>query len=172
MKSLVKQVTVYDEDTGEIVNEVTSRGSPNGRGWVIMYSDRTSELFKQCTGSVARVFGYLACNQNFEERGFIGTKKNVQEALGMTKSTCIEAFKWLKEHHIISEVNHNGVSEFLINPDYVTVGRDKRKRQKAWVKSFAGQTVATIEAPKSVHRARARVASSALPPSGRSIEIE
>jgi len=168
MKSLVKQVTVYDEDTGEVVNEVTSRGSPNGRGFVLMYSERTSELFKKCTGSVARVFGYLACNQNFEERGFIGTKKNVQEALGMNKSTCIEAFKWLKEHHVISEVSHNGVSEFLINPDYVTVGRDKKKRQKAWVQSFAGQVVGTSALPKVARR----VATPALPPSGRSIEVD
>lgn len=172
MKSLVKQVTVYDEDTGEVVNEVTTRGSPNGRGFVLMYTTRTLELMKQCTGSTFKVFGYLACGQQFEERGVITTKKAVADYLGMTKNTCLEAFKWLKEHHVISEVNHNGVSEFLINPDYITIGRDKRKRQKAWVKSFAGQTVATIEAPKPVRRDRARVAAPSLPPSGRSIEVD
>lgn len=166
MKSLVKQVTVYDEETGEVVNDLVTRGSPNGRGWVIMYTARTLELMQQCTGSTFKVFGYLACGQQFEERGVITTKKAVQDYLGMTKKTVLDAFKWLKEHHVISEVSHNGVSEFIVNPDYITIGRDKRKRQKAWVKSFAGQTVATIEAPK----VRARV--SALPPSGRSIEVD
>lgn len=170
MKSLVKQVTVYDEETGEVVNEMTTRGSPNGRGWVIMYTARTMELMKQCTGSTFKVFGYLACGQQFEERGVITTKKAVADYLGMTKSTCLDAFKWLKEHHVISEVSHNGVSEFLVNPDYITIGRDKKKRQKTWVKSFAGQTVSTIEAPKAVHRAR--VAAPVLPPSGRSIEVD
>lgn len=168
MKSLVKQVTVYDEETGEVVNDLVTRGSPNGRGWVIMYTARTLELMQQCTGSTFKVFGYLACGQQFEERGVITTKKAVQDYLGMTKKTVLDAFKWLKEHHVISEVSHNGVSEFIVNPDYVTIGRDKKKRQKAWVKSFAGQTVATIEAPKVAHRA----AASALPPSGRSIEVD
>lgn len=168
MKSLVKQVTVYDEESGEVVNEVTTRGSPNGRGFVLMYTTRTLELMKQCTGSTFKVFGYLACGQQFEERGVITTKKAVADYLGMTKNTCLEAFKWLKEHHVISEVNHNGVSEFLVNPDYVTIGRDKKKRQKTWVKSFAGQTVATIEAPKSIRHDRV----AALPPSGRSIEVD
>ncbi len=170
MKSLVKQVTVYDEDTGEVVNDLVTRGSPNGKGWVIMYTARTLELMQQCTGSTFKVFGFLACGQQFEERGVITTKKAVQDYLGMTKKTVLDAFKWLKDHHVISEVSHNGVSEFIVNPDYVTIGRDKRKRQKAWVKSFAGQTVATIEAPKVAHRARSAV--SALPPSGRSIEVD
>lgn len=170
MKSLVKQVTVYDEHSGEIVHEVTTRGSPNGKGWVIMYTEKTMELMKRCTGSTFKVFGFLACGQQFEERGVITTKKAVADYFGMTKKTVLEAFKWLKENHIISEVNHNGVSEFLVNPDYVTIGRDKKKRQKVWVRSFLGQTVATqrMEAPKVAHR----VAAPALPPSGRSIEVD
>lgn len=147
MKSLIRQVRTFDEDTGEMVNEVTTRGSPNGKGWVIMYTARTLELMKQCTGSTFKVFSYLACGQQFEERGVITTKKAVQDYLGMTKATVLEAFKWLKEHHIISEVNHSGCSEFLVNPDYVTVGRDKNKRKKAWSRSWEGQTVAIIESP-------------------------
>lgn len=169
MKSLVKQVTTYDEDTGEIISDVVSKGSANGRGWVIMYSAKTLELIQKCTGSTFKVFGFLACGQQFEERGVITTKKAVQEYLGMTKQTVLEAFKWLKEHHVINEVRHNGVSEFIVNPDYITVGRDKKKRSKVWVNSWQGQVVGSQPDPV---RAIQSPKVAALPSSGRSIEIE
>lgn len=174
MKSLVRQVRVFDEDTGEMVNEVTTRGSPNGKGWVIMYTAKTLNLMQQCTGSTFKVFAYLACGQQFEERGVITTKKAVQDYLGMTKSTVLEAFKWLKEHNVISEVNHSGCSEFLVNPDYVTIGRDKNKRQKAWSRSLEKATIVIPEASSSrAARSSARVARSVPSPnkSGRSIEV-
>jgi hypothetical protein len=170
MRSTVKQTIVYDENTGEVLVDKSTKGSPNGQGWVIMYSEKIFELLPELSGSVARVFLYLAAGQQFEERGVITTKKAVQEALGMTKKTCLDAFKWLKEHHVITENLISGHTEFMVNPDYVTIGRDKRKRYKEWVLRLGANPLSTSSKVRSVHRVAS--ASSSLPPSGRSIEIE
>lgn len=145
MSGYVKQTSVYDESTGELIREVLTRGSPNGKGWVIVYTENTQELLLKCNSAATlKVFMFLAMNQQFEERGFVTTKKYVQEKLGIDKKTCICAFNWLKENMVINEYRNNGVTEFMVNPRYVTVGRDKKAREKEWVRRWAGGTVATI----------------------------
>lgn len=147
MSGYIKQTSIYDEGTGELVREVVTRGSPNGRGWVIVYTENVQELLLKCNSAATlKIFMYLAVNQQFEERGFITTKAAVQEKLGITKKTCIEAFNWLKENMVINETRVNGCSEFMVNPRYVTVGRDKKAREKEWVRRWAGGTVATVRA--------------------------
>lgn len=146
MSGYIKQTSVYDAGTGELIREVVSRGSPNGRGWVIVYTENVQELLLKCNSAATlKVFMYLAVNQQFEERGFITTKTAVQEKLGITKKTCIEAFNWLKENMIINEMRVNGCTEFMVNPRYVTVGRDKKAREKEWVKRWTGGTVGVIK---------------------------
>lgn len=147
MSGYVKQTSIYDEGTGELIREVVTRGSPNGRGWVIVYTENVQELLLKCkSAATLKIFMYLAVNQQFEERGFITTKAAVQEKLGIDKKTCICAFNWLKENMIINETRVNGCTEFMVNPRYVTVGRDKKAREKEWVKRWAGGTVATVRA--------------------------
>lgn len=147
MSGYIKQTAIYDEGTGELVREVVTRGSPNGKGWVIVYTENVQELLLKCNSAATlKIFMYLAVNQQFEERGFITTKTAVQEKLGITKKTCIEAFNWLKENMIINEYRVNGCTEFMVNPRYVTVGRDKKAREKEWVRRWAGGTVATVRA--------------------------
>ena len=142
MSGYVKQTSVYDEETGKLVREVFTRGSPNGRGWVIVYTENVQELLLKCNSATTlKVFMYLAVNQQFEERGFITTKAAVQEKLGITKPTCIAAFNWLKENMIINEYRVNGVTEFMVNPRYVTVGRDKKAREREWIRRWAGGIV-------------------------------
>ena len=145
MSGYIKQTAVYDESTGELIREVLTRGSPNGKGWVIVYTENTQELLLKCNSAATlKVFMFLAMNQQFEERGFVTTKKYVQEKLGIDKKTCICAFNWLKENMIINETRVNGCTEFMVNPRYVTVGRDKKAREKEWVKRWTGGTVATV----------------------------
>jgi len=145
MSGYIKQTAVYDESTGELIREVLTRGSPNGKGWVIVYTENTQELLLKCNSAATlKVFMFLAMNQQFEERGFVTTKKYVQETLGIDKKTCICAFNWLKENMIINETRVNGCTEFMVNPRYVTVGRDKKAREKEWVKRWTGGTVATV----------------------------
>lgn len=150
MSGYIKQTSIYDDETGELIREVTSKGSPNGRGWVMMYTDNVQELLLKCNSAATlKVFMLLAVNQKFEERGYITTKQAVQEKLGITKKTCIEAFNWLKENMVINEIRVNGCTEFMVNPRYVTVGRDKKAREKEWVKRWTGGVVSTQRLPES-----------------------
>lgn len=171
MKSTVKQTIVYDEITGEILVDKKTKGSPNGQGWVIMYSAKIFELLPNCSGSVFKVFAYLAAGQQFEEKGMITTKKAVQDFLKMDKSTCLAAFKWLKDNKIIAETRINGCTEFMVNPDYITIGRDKKRRYTEWALRIGENK---LSAPKSFSKPKLvqKKQTSALPPSGRSIEVE
>lgn len=165
MSGYIKQTSIYDEGTGELVREVVTRGSPNGRGWVIVYTENVQELLLKCNSATTlKVFMYLAVNQQFEERGFITTKAAVQEKLGITKPTCIAAFNWLKENMIINEYRVNGCTEFMVNPRYVTVGRDKKAREKEWVRRWADGVVGTVRALPEKKKIRM------LKETGRSIE--
>ena len=150
MSGYIKQTSIYDDETGELIREVTSKGSPNGRGWVMVYTDNVQELLLKCNSAATlKVFMLLAVNQKFEERGYITTKQAVQEKLGITKKTCIEAFNWLKENMVVNETRINGCTEFMVNPRYVTVGRDKKAREKEWVKRWTGGVVSTQRLPES-----------------------
>ena len=165
MSGYIKQTSIYDEGTGELVREVVTRGSPNGRGWVIVYTDNVQELLLKCNSAATlKVFMFLAVNQQFEERGFVTTKKAVQDKLGIDKKTCITAFNWLKENMVINEYRVNGCTEFMVNPRYVTVGRDKKAREKEWVRRWAGGVVGTVRALPEKKKIRM------LKETGRSIE--
>lgn len=147
MSRFVRQVTITDENTGEVVHDSLSRGSQLGRGWCAMYSERVKDLLLQCpSAATLKVFLLLATGQQFDEKGMITTKKAVQDTLGITKQTCLEAFKWLKAHFIINEYKVNGYTEFMVNPELVMVGRDKKKRQAEWIRRWANQTVSVQSA--------------------------
>ena len=99
----VLQTSVY-QDGALISTKFSKVKSSNGKGWSIMYNDKVMELAMKCTSAATlRVFMLLATQQQFEEKGVVTTKKAVQEKLGITKQTCLEAFKWLKQNFIINE---------------------------------------------------------------------
>lgn len=131
--------TVIDKLTGEILYDVTKLGrrSSNGRGWVIVYTDKVTDLLLKCPSyATFKVFTLLAMGQQFEEKGMITTKKAVQEKLEITKKTCLDAFKWLKENFIVNECKIDGYTEFMVNPNYVTVGRNRDKRMQEWIRRW------------------------------------
>lgn len=171
MGKLYKQTIVYDGDSGEVLSDTTRSGSGNGKGWVIMYTDKINELVTKCkSAATLRIFMLLAAGQQFEERGMVTTKKAVQEHLGIDKKTCIEGFKWLKDNMIINECKINGCTEFMVNPLYITVGRDKKKRQAEWVRRFTGQTIAVLPDAKLRKASRVKTKVKKLVAAGRSIE--
>jgi len=148
MSQYIRQTDVINADTGEVVHHVTTIGSQLGKGWVVMYKDRTTEFICSCpSASTIKVFFLLAMGQKFDNHGMITTKKAVQEKLGITKQTCLEAFKYLKEKFIINECKVDGVTEYMVNPALVTVGRDKKAREKEWVRRWSGQVIKTIPDP-------------------------
>lgn len=171
MSKLYKQTIIYDGDSGEVLSDTTRSGSANGKGWVIMYTDKINELVTKCkSAATLRIFMLLAAGQQFEERGMVTTKKAVQEHLGIDKKTCIEGFKWLKDNMIINECKINGCTEFMVNPLYITVGRDKKKRQAEWVRRFTSQTIAVLPDAKLRKASRVKTKVKKLVAAGRSIE--
>lgn len=174
MSRRLTQTTIYDEESGEVISERISSGSPNGRGWVIVYTERVNQLIVECpSAATLKVFMLLAMGQQFEERGMVTTKKAVQEKLGITKPTCIAAFDWLKDRMIINESRINGCTEFMVNPAYVTVGRDKKKRLKEWTRRWAGGTVRLLPTEHGkVAEIKVDNPRKARKLTGRSIEVE
>jgi len=75
---------------------------------------------------------------------------------------------------VINECKINGCTEFMVNPLYITVGRDKKKRQKEWLRRWAGQTVATLPAADELGTTKPKVRQKVkkLTAAGRSIEVD
>lgn len=171
MSRILKQVTVYDEETGQVLSDKMSSGSQNGKGFVLMYTEKVQQLILECpSATTLKVFMLLSIGQQFEERGVITTKKAVQDKLGITKPTCLAAFDWLKERMIINESKVNGCTEFMVNPAYVTVGRDKKKRLNEWTRRWAGGTVAVLDDPYKKKKDKKKKKVINANASGRSIE--
>lgn len=117
--------------TGEVIYEKTFRGSRSGGGWVMMFTDMGMDIVAKCpSAATLRVFLYLAMGQTYEG-GMLTTKRAVEVYLGLSKPTVIDAFKWLKKNFIIHEWRHNGITDFMINPRYVSVGKFD-ERIKLW----------------------------------------
>lgn len=133
MAGRVRQIITSDAETGELISDVTSYGCPNGKGFVLMYTERVTELILKCqSAATLKIFMLISMGQQYDERGYITTKKAVQEKLGITKPTCLDAFKWLKDNNVICEFRVDGHLEFMVNPAYVTIGRDRKKRIAEW----------------------------------------
>lgn len=128
--------------TGEIVFERTAYGGcRNGSGFCMMYTEKTAELVASVRElSTLRVFMLLAMGQDYgtdgRPFGMVTTKREVQQRLRISERSCIRAFNWLKEQAIIHERPYHGTYEFMVNPAYVTVGRDKDKRMSEWVERW------------------------------------
>lgn len=128
--------------TGEVVFERTAYGGcRNGSGFILMYTEKTAELIANVREmSTLRVFMLLSMGQDYgtdgRPYGMITTKREVQQILKISERSCIRAFNWLKEQAIIHERPYHGTYEFMVNPAYVTVGRDKEKRMSEWVERW------------------------------------
>lgn len=137
-RSTVKNLTILDADTGEVVSEKTWYGNPqNGGGFCMVYTEDTARLIERVTEpTILRVFFYIAMGQDYgtdgRPFGMIATKREIQTSLNMSKSSTINAFNYLKENAIIHEQAYHNSSEFMINPRYVTVGKDRQFRDNEW----------------------------------------
>lgn len=127
------ELTVIKTDmfTGEVIFEKTIRGSRSGSGWIMMFTEKGSELVANCPSPVTlRVFMYLAMGQTYSG-GMVTTKLDVEQKLGISHASCARAFKWLKNNFIIHEWRTRGCTEFMVSPVYVSVGRFD-ERVKLW----------------------------------------
>lgn len=127
----------YDENGNVIADTVRKSRSQNGSGFVISYTAKMCDFVVKTTqGSIVRVFVYLAHNQQFgvdgRPFGCRCSHKFLQQLLGVDKKTIYNALKYLKDNFLVIETEESGQSEFMVNPDYVTIGTDKQARMREW----------------------------------------
>ena len=132
MSRIATKTTVINDETGEIIRESFTRGSQNGDDWVIVYRETFMNFLLTSPDFITtKVFGWLMTKQEFEN-GVRATKKTVADELEISYRSVIAAFNWLKEHSYIKERKVNGQTEFLLNPDVTTCGRNKKKKVELW----------------------------------------
>lgn len=137
-----KEVIGYDAD-GQVIYDVVQRPRyQNGRGFVISYTAKLNEfLMRVSTGSIVRVFLYIAHNQSYGQNGQFGfrcTHKHIEQALRLDRTTVWDALKFLKDKGLVTETRIDGCPEFMVNPEYVTIGADKNLRVREWTRRRGG----------------------------------
>lgn len=129
--SKVTQVTVFDDDTGEVLTDKMIFGQRMKGGWIMLYQNKGLDLIAKAPNStVLKVFMYLACGQTYTG-GMKTTKRAVEQALGIGHNAVALAFKWLKDNYVIHEWRVDGCSDFMVNPVYVSLGKFD-ERMKLW----------------------------------------
>lgn len=130
------EVARYDSNGELISSNVFTAKKQNGSGFVISYTEKMSEFIeKNDVPSVVRIFLYLAHNQQYGVNGVYGyrcTRKHLEQALNITRKSVYSALTKLKEDFLVNETKIDGLSEFMVNPNYVTMGRDKQARVREW----------------------------------------
>lgn len=132
----VRQVTVVDKN-GEIISDSTRRVvRSNGSGFVISYTEKMLDFLKKnSTAAVIRVFLLLAHRQGYGDNGIYGyrcSRKYLQEVLHLSKPSVWSALNYLIDNFLVVENKFDGQTEFMVNPDYVTIGTNKQARLREW----------------------------------------
>lgn len=136
------------DSDGEIVYDTMSRPVyENGGGFVISYSEKMLDFItKTSTGSVVRLFVFLAHQQRFANSGQFGyrcTRKYLEHVLNLDRKSVYRALKELQDNFLVLETKIDGVSEFMVNPAYVTIGRGRRERDTEWSRRWSEHWKAT-----------------------------
>ena len=131
------QTIKYDDKGDVIVDTVRKIKSQNGSGFVISYTAKMTDFIASTKqGSVVRLFLYLAHNQQYgtdgKTYGYRCSHKFLQQVLGLDKKSVYNAVTYLKEKFLVIESRIDGTSEFMVNPNYVTIGTDKKTRMRIW----------------------------------------
>lgn len=103
----------------------------NGDGWVIIYREPFMGLTLDAPPAALKVFIALMTKQEFE-RGVRITKKAIADRLKVSYDNVMRAFKWLKENGYIKEHKVDGQTEFLLNPEVTTCGKNRKKKVELW----------------------------------------
>ena len=143
-KSVVyKQCIGYDIDGNVLYDHIQRPRYQNGGGWVISYTEKVCDfLARVSTGSIVRVFLYIAHHQAYGNNGIFGMRcshKHLQQALSLDRTTLWDAIKFLTSKNMLDVTKIDGSYEFMVNPDYVTIGADKKSRQREWLRRHYGE---------------------------------
>ena len=107
---------------------------------MLSYTDKMIEFIgKYSTGATVRLFLYLAHNQQYGTNGVFGfrcSRASLMSVLGLTRKTVYSALMELKNDFLVHELRVDGVSEFMVNPNYITIGKEKKTRLAEWNKRW------------------------------------
>lgn len=136
-----KRSIAYDQN-GEVIYDVKRKPAwQNGGGFVISYTEKMCDFIAETgVGSTVRVFLYIAHHQNYGVDGVFGyrcTHKYLQQVLRLDRKSVYNALKYLKDKFLIHEGKFAGATEFMVNPAYVTIGTEKKKRVTEWNNRWA-----------------------------------
>lgn len=131
-----KEITTFDNN-GEIISQATVQNiGKNGSGFVLSYTAKMDEFIKKTsTGSIVRVFLYLAHHQNYGVDGVFGyrcSRQHICDALGLTRKSVYTALEYLIKEFLVNEIRVAGTSEYMVNPDYITIGANRKTRDREW----------------------------------------
>ena len=131
--STVKQFSLYDEKTGELISRTTRKEIKRIEGdWIVFFTKPLAKLVEQTNESaIIRVYLWLASKQTFND--YVMTTRNaIVDSLKISRMTCYRAIKWLVNNGYISEVTLDGNKGFFLNPNVTTKGsknfKDKRNK--------------------------------------------
>lgn len=133
--SIIKQVSLFKEDkeTGEILPLSSStmyKGSQLGDDWIVVYTKAINKLLEsQASYTALRIYLKLMALQTFGKTIKI-QKKYLYEQLGLCRNAFCKALKWLKDNDFLQEVEEEGQSAFLLNPNVTTRGTDSLSAKK------------------------------------------
>ena len=132
----IRQVTITDGN-GEVISDSISQvRSQNGSGFVISYTEKMCDFLSKVTsGSIVRLFVFIAHHQNYGNDnvwGYRTSRKYLSQVLNMNPKTVYEGLEYLIKNFLIVENKIDGSLEFMVNPDYVTMGTNKKARVKEW----------------------------------------
>ena len=143
-----KEVIGYDIDGGVVYDNVQRPRRQNGSGFVISYTEKVCDfLAKVPTGSIVRVFMYIAHHQGYGDDGMFGYRcshKHLEQALRLDRTTVWDALKFLKDKSLVVENRINGCTEFMVNPEYITIGADKSARVREWTRRRGGNAIVDV----------------------------
>jgi len=131
-QTVYKELTVYNNETGEVIARHEWSGSQNGGNWMIFYRSTAALLASgRLSGAATRVFLFLAAWCTWDG-SWQGTKTELAAQLSLARKTVHQALNELKDWDLIREGKQNGMTILFLNPDAVTQGRDKQRRVKSY----------------------------------------
>ena len=69
--------------------------------------------------------------QEFDD-GINTIKQAVADSLKMSYDNVMRGFKWLKENKYVKEHKVNGQTQFLLNPNVTTCGKNRKAKLALW----------------------------------------
>lgn len=126
-----RELKVFDGETGEILKHTVTYGSQNGDDWVIWYRNALFNLSVDAPLVALKVLLFLSSKQEFED-GINTTKQAVADKLQISYDNVMRGFKWLKENNYVKERKVNGQTQFLLNPNVTTCGKNRKDKLDLW----------------------------------------